>query len=373
MSAPSSSRRSRVRVRPEETRPKAKHTTSTRTSTTKGNPFDESSSSFVSSIPTSGARLRGSIKNKELCPVTGYLTDISTDYYVSSLTLGKGHYGSVRECIHRTTQKRYAAKSIDKSKIGRLDHLQREVYLLSRMNHDGIMRMIDCYEDARYVHIITEKYSGGELFDRIIDCTSETGCFSEQKAALIIKSLLEAVSYLHKKGIVHRDIKPENILFETETADSPIRLIDFGLSRKHKKGDKFMCNPVGTAYYMSPELLRGKYDQSCDVWSIGTVAYILLCGYPPFNGETDPDIFNAIKLGIFSFSGKAWCNKSDDAKDFITCLLRRDPKKRFNAEEALSHPWLRNVKRQTINRHQEEMMTRLQSIRKSMRAIRVSQ
>jgi len=354
-------------------RPKAKHTAATSASTTKGSSFHESTSSFVSSIPSSGASLRGAVKNKELCPVTGYLSDISIDYQLSSTVLGKGHYGCVRECTHRISRKRYAVKSVDKSKIGRLDHLQREVYLLSKMDHDGVMRLVDCYENAKYVHIITEKYTGGELFDRIIDCTSDTGCFSEEKAALVVNSLLEAVSYLHSNGIVHRDIKPENILFETKNVDSPIRLIDFGLSRKYKKGDKLMCNPVGTAYYMSPELLRGKYDQSCDVWSIGAVAYILLCGYPPFNGETDPDIFKAIERGDFSLSGKAWCDKSPEAKDFLECLLRKDPRKRFSAEEALSHPWLKNVRNQTNTRRQKEMMSRLQSIRKSIRAIRVSQ
>jgi len=221
---------------------KAKHTASTSASTTKGSSFHDNTNN---SFHASGSSLR-SVRNKELCPVTGYLSDLTVDYQLSNTVLGKGHYGCVRECTHRVTRKRYACKSIDKSKIGRLDHLQREVYLLSKMNHNGIMRMVDCYEDPRHVHIVTDKYTGGELFDRIIDHTGEEGCFSEERAASIIKSLLESVAYLHKNGIVHRDIKPENILFETKDEDSAIRLIDFGLSRKYKQGDKLMCNPVGT-------------------------------------------------------------------------------------------------------------------------------
>ncbi|KAL7525755.1 hypothetical protein ACHAXR_001145 [Thalassiosira sp. AJA248-18] len=105
-----------------------------------------------------------------------------------------------------------------------------------------------------------------------------------------------------------------------------------------------MTNPVGTAYYMSPELLKGKYGKSCDVWSVGTIVYTLLCGYPPFNGDTDPEIYDAIKEGHFHFlPEQAWSDKSDLAKDFIKCLLRRDPRKRFTAKEALIHPWIVNL------------------------------
>jgi len=161
--------------------------------------------------------------------------------------LGSGHYGSVRECVHRNSRKWFAVKSIDKSKIGRLDHLQREVYLLSKMDHNGIMKMVDCYEDESCVHIVTEKYTGGELFDKIIEKTTKDGCFSEVKAAKIIKSLLESVAYLHENEIVHRDIKPENILFESKDENSDVKLIDFGLSRRHRKGEALMSNPVGTA------------------------------------------------------------------------------------------------------------------------------
>ncbi|KAL7466610.1 hypothetical protein ACHAXS_006905 [Conticribra weissflogii] len=276
----------------------------------------------------------------ELCPVTGCYGNVLQDYHVYPKVLGSGHYGCVRECVQRSTKKAFAVKSIDKSKIGRLDHLRREVAFLSKMNHSGIMKMVDCYEDEEYVHIVTEKYTGGELFDKIIDKTRDDGCFSEPHAARIVKTLLEAVAYLHKMNICHRDIKPENILFENKSDDSDIRLIDFGLSRRHSKGDAPMSNPVGTAYYMSPELLKGKYDRSCDIWSVGVVAYILLCGYPPFNGDTDPDIFEAIKKGQFDFPKQAWSGISNEAKDFIKCLLRKDPKKRFTAKEALGHPWV---------------------------------
>jgi len=274
---------------------------------------------------------------EDLYPVTRRFSDVNNDNLVFPKVLGSGHYGNVRECVSRRTREVFAVKTIEKCKIARLDHLRREVSILKKINHGNVMKMVDCYEDQEYLHIVTEKYSGGELFDKIIENTTAEGCFSEKAAAKIIKSLLEAVVYLHGEGIAHRDIKPENILFESADEESDIKLIDFGLSRKHKRGDSPMSTPVGTAYYMSPELLKGEYDISCDNWSVGIVAYILLSGYPPFNGDTDPDIFAAIKRGHFEFPKQGF---SDEAKDFIKSLLRRDPRKRLSAEDALKHPWL---------------------------------
>jgi tRNA A-37 threonylcarbamoyl transferase component Bud32 len=298
------------------------------------------SSPSVYTSPPSMSMMRD---DDSMCPVTGVYSNVTDDYFICPDILGKGHYGVVRECIHRATRQKLAVKSIEKSKINRLDHLQREIYLLSQIDHHGIMKMIECYEDADYVHIITEKYTGGELFDQIVKKTSSFGCFSERNAAGVIKSLLEAVAYLHDNGIVHRDIKPENILFESNEKDAAVKLIDFGLSRNHSEGETPMSNPVGTAYYMSPELLKGKYDNSCDMWSVGVVAYILLCGYPPFNGSSDSEIQDATRRGHLQFSSNEWITKSDDAKDFIKCLLRRDPRRRFTAKQALMHPWIRKM------------------------------
>ena len=187
------------------------------------------------------------MNNQKLYPIMGRPSNILNDYIVFPTVLGTGHYGTVRECLHRQTGQQYAVKSIEKAKIQRLDHLRREVDLLASVEHSSVMRLVNVYEDINYVHIVTEKCCGGELFDRIIDRTTDDGCFDEQSAARIIKSLLEAVAYLHANGIVHRDIKPENILFETQDEDSPIKLIDFGLSRRHVQGmEANLSNPVGT-------------------------------------------------------------------------------------------------------------------------------
>lgn len=272
--------------------------------------------------------------------VTGQYSDIFQHYNVCSQVLGTGNYGSVRECIRLSTGERFAVKTIDKSKVGRLDHLQREVELLRMMNHQSIMRMVDVFEDADHVHIVTDKYTGGELFDRIVERTTNTGCLDEFEAARIIKSVLEAVLYIHKNGCVHRDIKPENLLFESKEEGSAIKLIDFGLSRMHYSHEGPMENAVGTAYYMSPECINGSYDKATDLWSIGVVTYILLAGYPPFNGTNDREIYTATLKGNLIFERRVWGGLSHMARDFVRRLLSRDASLRSTAEEALQHPWI---------------------------------
>lgn len=268
-------------------------------------------------------------------------SDIFDQYDVLPGILGTGHYGCVRNCQHRITGEKFAVKTIDKSKVVRLDHIQREVELLRSVNHPGIMRMVDCFEDAEYVHIVTERYTGGELFDEIVNNTTDYGCLDEAQAAKIIKSLLESVQYLHSKDIVHRDIKPENVMFESNEEGSSVKLIDFGLARTHdavKQG--WMSNPVGTPYYMSPNVLKQKYDKSCDLWAIGIVSYILLAGYPPFNG-TDDEVHYATLNAELVFEKDVWGNLSKPCRHFVSMLLNKDSeKKSVTAEEALQHPWI---------------------------------
>ena len=192
-------------------------------------------------------------------PVTGRLSNILHDYTIFSKVLGSGGSGSVHECLHRRTNESFAVKTVAKAKIGCIDHLRREIEVLSSLQHTSIIRMIDCYEDLNYVHIVTEKCSGGELFDKIDRCfsSSDSGCFDERSAARTIKSLLEAVAYLHANGLVHRDIKPENILLESQDDDdSPIKLIDFGSARRHRHDvDCNMSSIHGTIYYMVSTML----------------------------------------------------------------------------------------------------------------------
>jgi serine/threonine protein kinase len=272
----------------------------------------------------------------------GDYSDFFEDYDIYPTILGTGGYGCVRECLHRASGEKYAVKTIDKSKIERLDHIQREISLLGSMNHPGVMKMVDFYEDADYVHIVTEKYTGGDLFDEIVNNTTDYGCLDEDQAVKIIRALLEAVQYLHANDIVHRDIKPENVMFEDEEGSS-IKLIDFGLSRVHMVNEPAMANQVGTPYYMSPDVLQGKYDRSCDLWSIGVVAYILLTGYPPFNGNSNFEVLESIRKGNLVFEESIWGNVSKSSRDFVSKMLSFDSSSRIRvAEDALRHPWMAN-------------------------------
>jgi calcium-dependent protein kinase len=127
-----------------------------------------------------------------------------------------------------------------------------------------------------------------------------------------------ALNYCHSNNIVHRDLKPENFLFVSKDDFSDLKVIDFGLSSILKKGrQQRMATRAGTPYYMSPEVLAGDYDLSCDMWSAGCMLYILLVGYPPFYGDEKEEIFEMVKLGNYDLDGEEWDGVSSDAKELI--------------------------------------------------------
>uniref|UniRef100_A0A6U0Q172 Uncharacterized protein n=1 Tax=Eucampia antarctica TaxID=49252 RepID=A0A6U0Q172_9STRA len=282
--------------------------------------------------------------------ITDALTDVRVRYHINHREIGHGHYGVVRKCMDRETQKWYAIKSIRKSKVGRVDVLKREISILKEVNHPNIIRLIEVHEDSKYIHLITELCTGGELFDRIIAKTqSDEGHFSERDAATNIRCILDAIAYCHDvKQIVHRDLKPENFLFETGAEDADIKIIDFGLSRHDTNNFGVMKTKVGTPYYVAPEVLNREYTKTCDIWSIGVITYILLCGYPPFYGDSDNQIFESVRAGRFDFPSPDWDNISIEAKDFICCLLKKDPARRLTAAQAMKHKW---IKIQTENKN----------------------
>ena len=278
--------------------------------------------------------------------ITGKLSNIEYKYHVDPRVLGTGHHGSVRECIDRATGMKYAVKSIRKGDPAvKPGGLAREISLLREVNHEGIVQLVDVFEDAEYVHLVTDLCTGGELFDKIVEKSSNydngSPCFTESEAANALHQILTAVSYLHRHGIAHRDIKPENILFETKEDDSRIKIIDFGLARKHYANiEKPMGTLLGTPYYIAPEVLKKRYDNKCDLWSVGVIAYILLCGYPPFNGADNAAVHDAVRTGRYRFPSRDWSGISREARDFVRQLLQKNPSRRMTVEEALNHPWL---------------------------------
>lgn len=168
-----------------------------------------------------------------------------------------------------------------------------------------------------------ELCTGGELFDRLFAQSSNH--FTEAKASQLVRKMLSAIHYLHMRGICHRDLKLENFIFEDRTEDSEICLIDFGLSKSYHGG--VMNEVLGTSYYVAPEVLRGCYSLSCDLWGIGVIAYMLLSGLAPFGGEDDKQILDRVRIGKFSYPDKHWKGISTGAKDFISKLLVMDIEK----------------------------------------------
>jgi len=182
--------------------------------------------------------------------------------------------------------------------------------------------------------LIIELVTGGELFDQII----ARGTYSERDAANIIRQVLEAVDFMHKNGIAHRDLKPENILVTGPNNDI-IKVSDFGLSKDF--GKEKLKTACGTPDYVAPEVLRGaSYDNTVDIWSIGVISYILLCGFPPFYGSTDQQIFERILRAEYDFPSPDWDQISDDAKEFVGAILILDYRLRPHAEQCLEAPWI---------------------------------
>ncbi|RCN45458.1 kinase domain protein [Ancylostoma caninum] len=186
-----------------------------------------------------------------------------------------------------------------------------------------------------------ELVTGGELFDRIV----AKGSYTEKDASHLIRQnlqVLHAVAFMHENGVVHRDLKPENLLYFNQDEDSKIMVSDFGLSKTEDSG--VMATACGTPGYVAPEVLQQKpYGKAVDVWSIGVIAYILLCGYPPFYDESDANLFAQIIKGEYEFDAPYWDQISDSAKDFISHLMCCDPEQRYTCEQALEHPWREQV------------------------------
>ena len=268
-----------------------------------------------------------------------------TDYYKVQNEIGSGSYGKVYEVKHKNSGELRACKQLAIKHIQNYEKFMLEINILGKMDHPNIIKLFEVFEDKRYVYLVMERCTGGELFDKIIDKLQNDTIFTEREAAKMFREIMGAIAYCHKEGICHRDLKPENLLLSTQSDNSSIKVIDFGLSNiyKDKSGNQVvMSSKVGTAYYVSPEVLAGNYNELCDVWSAGVILYILLCGDPPFNGKNDNEIYKRIKGKTFSYTNPIWKNVSQQAKDLINSMLS-EPEVRPSAEQVLQHPWVKEL------------------------------
>mmetsp|Transcript_21752 Transcript_21752/g.44443 ORF Transcript_21752/g.44443 Transcript_21752/m.44443 type:complete len:1071 (-) Transcript_21752:253-3465(-) len=260
--------------------------------------------------------------------------------------LGSGISGIVRLVKHRTTQVNYAVKCLDLAMIDSeegLKQLKEEIYIMCQLDHPNIVRLEEVYESHSEIYLVQEVCKGGELFDRLDEQPDYH--YTEAQCARLVKQMLSSVRYIHLKGIIHRDLKLENFLFSDVDPDSELKMIDFGLS-KHFTFGEVHHEAVGTPYTVAPEVIRGSYDERCDVWAIGVITYLLLSGEPPFGGcggpETLMQVRDNILRGDFEFEPEEiWGTVSKDAKDFIRSLLVIDPMQRPTARQAQESKWLK--------------------------------
>ena len=281
--------------------------------------------------------------------------------YIKKKLLGSGAFGEVWLVRHKDLERDFAMKIIKKrkNKSNEEKEIINEIEILKKLDHPKILKIIDFYSKVKKYYIITEYCPEGELFNEII----KVGRFDEGQTAFIINQILKAISYCHRNQIIHRDIKPENIMITKREKNGclQVKLIDFGTAKIFEKGQS-ENRYVGSSYYMAPEVLKRKYDEKCDLWSIGVIFYILLTGRPPFDGNDDEEILKNVEIGVYDKTSYPFPSLSSYAKDLINKLLQYDPKKRISAEEALEHPWFKTAefkKKDKVNKIPHELAKQL--------------
>lgn len=301
------------------------------------------------------ARRHGSVKPNEAtipegseCEIIGldknfgFLKNFNSHYELED-EVGRGHFGYTCAAKGKKGSMKgqdVAVKVIPKSKMTTaiaIEDVRREVKILRALTgHKNLVQFYDAFEDEENVYVVMELCEGGELLDKIL---ARGGKYSEEDAKMVMVQILSVVAYCHLQGVVHRDLKPENFLFTSNDEHSTLKAIDFGLS-DYVKPDERLNDIVGSAYYVAPEVLHRSYGTEADMWSIGVITYILLCGSRPFWSRTESGIFRAVLKADPSFDEDPWPSLSSNAVDFVKRLLNKDYRKRLTAAQALCHPWL---------------------------------
>lgn len=230
--------------------------------------------------------------------------------------------------------------------------------MMKSLDHPNICKLLETYDEGRYVYLVMERCEGGELFARIM----EHGFIDEHTTADIVRQVASALKLAHSKNIAHRDLKPENICFcSADPADNHVKVIDWGVGRSYG-GLVRMKSSVGTLSYAAPEVLqaekKGCYTSACDLWSLGVVAYVMLCGKPPFWGSSGEQLKSMVAES-FPMAGGTWKGVSDDAKQVLRGLFKCDPKQRLSIDDILTHPWLQTSSMCTDPAVAHEVLTNL--------------
>lgn len=288
-------------------------------------------------------------------------------YETTGETLGAGSFGHVTTYRNKIKNKEYAVKVIEKNERKSRQRVLKEIEIFHHcQGHANILQMVEYFEEDDKFYLVFEKMEGGTL----LDCILSRGHLTEQEASLVIRDIASGLNFLHKKGIAHRDLKPENVLCVMAGQLTPVKICDFDLGSEVRIGGRHcspittpeLLSPVGSADFMAPEVVDVwqyqalSYDKRCDLWSLGIILYILLCGRRPFYAHCDDDecgfdegeacedcqelLFKSIQQGVYKFSDPEWDDVSEEAKHLIQHLLVKNPYQRYTAEQVLRHPWL---------------------------------
>jgi len=284
--------------------------------------------------------------------VPGFDTDDAT------VKLGDGGTAQVYCVTNKNTKVKYAMKIVNLTRIkdqSKKDMLLREIKLIKMLDHPNTVKVFEVFKRLGYIYIVMELCTGGELFDKLYDQPTQPGerspRFVEADAKYLVKKMLSSLNYLHTNGIAHRDLKLENFIFTSDAKDAEIKLIDFGFSTNYlETGTGTMQEVVGTCYYLAPEVLKRKYTQASDLWSLGVVIYMMVTGSVPFCGNSNDAIIASVKRKTeepekMQDELKTRLHKrhlSDECVDFIMGLLTVDPQQRLSAGKALEHAWIVN-------------------------------
>jgi len=265
---------------------------------------------------------------------------ITQRYDIDKKAIGSGGFGKVYIATDRHFGDRQVAiKQVLKINEERVASFTKEIQIMKDLDHPSICKIFETYDEDRFMFFVIEYCAGGDLFDRFQDC----GGFPEAATAEIIRQIAAALKYAHGRGIAHRDMKLENVCFcSTDPACTTIKVIDWGMGKFFCQGK--MVSTVGTHCYAAPEVMSDNsgtegYTTAVDIWSLGVVAYVTICGKPPFWGGHN-QMLNKMRAEEFPMHSQTWSTVSAEGKDFIRRILKWNPADRLTIEQVLTHPWM---------------------------------
>lgn len=264
---------------------------------------------------------------------------ISEFYKLETRKVGVGSFAYVVRAEHLQSRTTRAAKVYSKAQLAKAHsgYVKQELGILRELNHVNIIKCHDHFEDTSSIYLIFELCSGGELMHRIL----AAGHFNERNAAYLMRQLFSGVQHMHERHVCHRNVKPSNIHFQAKAPMdvSSVKLIDFGSACRFERGVPMRMR-ILSPHYGSPQMHQGAYSEACDLWSCGVMLFVLLCGYTPFDDESDEEVL-LVGGGREVPFGEAWDPISEDASDLVAKLLVAEESARLTAEQALDSEWVR--------------------------------